>query len=93
MAHSHPIFASGSRGGCDRLAQPVRGWPVGGAAMRSKFHASNFAGQPALDPKVSRVKFAPLGDCRLAKFHASNFQPGAGGLPARRGGQPMPPAK
>ena len=63
------------------------------AGMRQKFHASNFAGQPALDPKVSRVKFVPPGSPRATKFHASNFQPGAGGHPAKRGGQPMPPPK
>lgn len=61
--------------------------------MLRKFHASNFSQCEALDPEISRVKFCPAGTGRMAKFHASNFQPGAGGCPARRGGQPMPPPK
>jgi hypothetical protein len=87
------IFASAVEAAHDRLVQPVRIRPARGAAMGSKFHASNSAGQSVLDPKVSRVKFAPLGNGWTAKFHASNFQPGAGGHPAKRGGQPMPPPK
>jgi hypothetical protein len=93
MAHSHQIFASGTVGACDRLLQPVRVRPAGDSAMLPKFHASNSAGQHPLEPKVSRVKFASPGACREAKFHASNFQLGAGGRPAKRGGQPMPPPK
>ena len=93
MMRLQHIFASALEAAHDRLVQPVRTRPAGGCGMRPKFHASNFAGRPVLGAKVSRVKFAPSASPRATKFHASNFQPGAGGLPAKRGGQPMPPPK
>ena len=93
MMRSQHIFASALEAAHGRLIQPVRVRPAGDSAMLPKFHASNSAGQRPLGPKVSRVKFASPGACREAKFHASNFQPGAGGHPAKRGGQPMPPPK